>query len=196
MKIRECSGGFMFIITERLFLRPVWREDAAMIHDLLQDWDIVSRLARVPWPYALADAQAFTRYAETAYDDGKEMILAICLRPSLQVIGVIGCQRHETGEREIGYWLGKAYWGHGFASEAVQGLIEGLFDSLRLPVLSAGYQLSNAASAHVLAKLGFEPTFREDQFCRAQNRTVPVQQMKLTRARWQARRDISTQVAA
>jgi RimJ/RimL family protein N-acetyltransferase len=174
----------MFIITERLFLRPVWREDAAALSLLLNDWEIASKLARVPWPYTQADADAFTAAAEMAYDAGKEMALAICLRPSPQVIGVAGCHFLENGEREVGYWLGKSWWGHGFASEAALALVDGLFQSLRLPELSAGHQLANAASARVLAKLGFVATGVENRFCRAQNRDVPVQQMKLTRARW------------
>jgi RimJ/RimL family protein N-acetyltransferase len=174
----------MFIITERLFLRPVWQEDAADIHLLINDWDIASKLARVPWPYALSDAQDFTVYAERAADAGREISLAICLRPSNQIIGLIGCQKHQTGEWELGYWLGKSFWGHGFAAEAAQAVVAGMFESRREPVLVSGYHLDNTASGRVLAKLGFTPIYVEDAYCRAQNRDVPVQRVKLTRLHW------------
>jgi RimJ/RimL family protein N-acetyltransferase len=181
----------MFIITERLFLRPVWKEDAADIHLLINDWDIVSKLARVPWPYTVADAQDFTNYAEKAADQGDEIALAICLRPSNQIIGLIGCKKHDTGAWELGYWLGKPFWSHGFATEAVQAVVAGMFESRREPVLVSAYHLDNPASGKVLAKLGFAPCYVEDEYCRAQDCYVPVQRLKLSRADWLACRALS-----
>ncbi len=176
----------MFIQTERLFLRPLWREDATQIHPLVNDWDVVSKLARAPWPYTLSDAQAFTDYAETAADTGKELVLAICLRPSLQIIGCIGALRHRDGARELGYWLGQPYWRHGFASEAAEALVVGLFESLRVGQLISGYHLDNPASARVLAKLGFTPTHTAVEPCRAQGKDIAVQRMALARTTWRA----------
>jgi RimJ/RimL family protein N-acetyltransferase len=174
----------MFIITERLFLRPVWKEDAADIHPLINEWDVASKLARVPWPYGLADAREFTDYAEQAADNGREIVLAICLRPANRIIGLIGCQKHDTGAWELGYWLGKPFWGHGFATEAAQAVVAGMFESRREPVLVSGYHLNNPASGRVLAKLGFTPIYVEEAYCRAQGRNVPVQRLKLLRADW------------
>ncbi len=176
----------MFIITERLFLRPVWTEDTADIHPLINDWDIVSRLARVPWPYTLADAATFTAYAENAADADTEISLAICLRPTLQIIGLAGCVRQATGAWELGYWLGKAYWGHGFVTEASNAVIAGMFDSRRVPLLVSGHHLDNPASGSVLAKLGFKPDGVTQELCRARNQDVAVQRLKLARADWLA----------
>jgi RimJ/RimL family protein N-acetyltransferase len=179
---------YMFIQTERLFLRPLWREDADQIYPLINEWDVVSKLARAPWPYTLSDAHVFTDYAEAAAESGNELVLAICLRPSLQIIGCIGALRHRDGAREIGYWLGKSYWGHGFASEAAAALVSGLFESLRVGQLISGFHLDNPASARVLAKLGFQATHAAVEPCRAQSKDVPVQRMALTRSAWQADR--------
>ncbi len=176
----------MFIITERLFLRPLWQEDADAIHSVINDWDIVSKLSRVPWPYTMSDAQGFARYAETAADNGSDLVLAVCLRPSLQIIGTIGCAKRDTGDWELGYWLGKSFWGHGFVTEAAQALVAGMFESCRVPVLMSGHHLDNPASARVLAKLGFTPLYVEDEPCRARLQDVPVQRLKLTRAEWLA----------
>lgn len=176
----------MFIITQRLFLRPIWQEDAETIHLAINDWDIVSKLARVPWPYTMADAEAFTRYAEQAADADTEVALAVCLRPSLQFIGTIGCARRDTGAWELGYWLAKTWWGHGFVSEAGEALVAGMFESRRVPVLVSGHHLDNPASARVLAKLGFAPQSVENELCRAQSKNVPVQRLRLTRTDWLA----------
>jgi RimJ/RimL family protein N-acetyltransferase len=186
----------MFIVTERLFLRPVWQEDGEAIQLLLNDWDVASRLARVPWPYTRADADDFTRYAERADENGTERVLAISLRPAARLIGLIGCHHLESGEDEIGYWLGKSYWGHGFASEASKAFINGLFQSLRMTVITAGYHVGNQQSAKVLAKQGFTPTHVEQQHCRAQNADVPVQKVRLLRDAWLCSEPIATSVAA
>jgi RimJ/RimL family protein N-acetyltransferase len=175
----------MFIITERLFLRPLWREDAAALYPLINEWDVVSKLARAPWPYALHDAEIFTKYAEKASDAGTEMVLAICLRPSLRIIGCIGALRHTDGSREIGYWLGKSYWGHGFTSEAAQALVAGLFESCRVAELISGHHLDNPASARILAKLGFRPSHIASEPCRAQGTEVAVQRLTLSRRAWE-----------
>ena len=49
----------MFARTERLLLRPGWREDAPALHKAIADECIVRNLARAPWPYAMVDAEAF-----------------------------------------------------------------------------------------------------------------------------------------
>ena len=49
----------MFARTERLLLRPGWSEDAAALLQAISDERIVRNLATAPWPYSLADAEAF-----------------------------------------------------------------------------------------------------------------------------------------
>jgi len=49
----------MFARTERLLLRPGWREDAPAFFRAVADEGIVRNLAQAPWPYTLADAEAF-----------------------------------------------------------------------------------------------------------------------------------------
>ena len=49
----------MFARTERLLLRPGWIEDAPAVHRAIADERVVRNLATAPWPYSLADAEAF-----------------------------------------------------------------------------------------------------------------------------------------
>ncbi|HEY6916566.1 MAG TPA: GNAT family N-acetyltransferase, partial [Allosphingosinicella sp.] len=49
----------MFARTERLLLRPGWREDAPALFRAIADEGIVRNLAQAPWPYTLGDAEAF-----------------------------------------------------------------------------------------------------------------------------------------
>jgi RimJ/RimL family protein N-acetyltransferase len=64
----------------------------------------------------------------------------------------------------LGYCLGEATWGHGYATEAARALLQWAFDTLDLNRVQAQTDTRNLASARVLEKLGFvrEGTLRED----------------------------------
>jgi RimJ/RimL family protein N-acetyltransferase len=56
------------------------------------------------------------------------------------------------GEREVGYWLGKEFWGKGIAAQA---LVEFL-DTIEMRPLYAHVAKHNIASRRVLEKCGFQ----------------------------------------
>ena len=58
---------------------------------------------------------------------------------------------------EIGYWVGEACWGRGFATRAVRAVTEWAFTEYKLTRVFALVFSHNAASIRVLEKAGFEP---------------------------------------
>ena len=146
----------MFARTERLLLRPGWREDAPALHKAISDERIVGNLAQAPWPYRFADAEAFLGRERGPLDTSCLIFLRTAGAPRL--IGGIGIHRMPSGEDELGYWIARPYWGLGFATEAGRAVVANARDSLRLKRLVAGHFLDNPSSGRVLAKLGFRPT--------------------------------------
>ena len=67
----------------------------------------------------------------------------------------------EAGEFELLYGVDERLWGHGYATEAAQAVIEYCFTTLRMPSLRASSDADNAASHRVLEKLGFSETRRD-----------------------------------
>jgi RimJ/RimL family protein N-acetyltransferase len=67
---------------------------------------------------------------------------------------------HEKGHREIGYWIGRDFWGQGVATEAVRQLLE---IERRRP-LEGWTAQHNVASGRVLEKNGFVYNRDEDDF--------------------------------
>ena len=65
----------------------------------------------------------------------------------------------QLGEREVGYWLGKEYWGQGIASAALKQFLE----LIETRPLYAHVAKHNIASKRVLEKCGFN-VVAEDQF--------------------------------
>ncbi len=146
----------MFARTERLLLRPGWKEDARALFEAICDEAIVRNLASAPWPYKFADAEAFLARVREPHEPCFVILRRTMGAP--QLIGTIGISPDPDGEQEIGYFIARPFWGLGYATEAAQAVIAIARDGLRLPKLKAGHFLDNPASGRVLRKLGFRPT--------------------------------------
>jgi RimJ/RimL family protein N-acetyltransferase len=146
----------MFARTTRLLLRPGWTEDAPALFRAIDDEAIVRNLASVPWPYRPADAEAFL--ATERRPEEPTLLILRRTAGAPELVGTIGIGRRANGELEFGYWIGRPYWGHGYATEAGRALAAIARDTLRLGTLHAGHFLDNPASGRVLEKIGFRPT--------------------------------------
>ena len=135
--------------TERLILRPPTLADAGAIAALLDDFEVVRWLSRVPWPYGEDDARYFL--TEVA---PKEHVWAIEARGG-GLVGVIGFSPGEDAALDIGYWIGRRFWGQGYATEAGRAAIGHARAAWPEARLTARCFVGNDASARVLTKLGF-----------------------------------------
>jgi RimJ/RimL family protein N-acetyltransferase len=143
----------MFARTPRLLLRPGFPEDAPALATAIADEAIVRNLATAPWPYSMRDAEAYLA-------SPRDPILPSLLifergTGAPQLVGACGLGRRPSSSVEMGYWIGRPYWGRGFATEACQALIE-IARALGLTTLEGSHFIDNPASARVLEKLGFE----------------------------------------
>ncbi|WP_299041929.1 GNAT family N-acetyltransferase [uncultured Tateyamaria sp.] len=159
--------------TQRLILRMPEQRDAAAIAALVGDLEVSRWLTRVPHPYGLKDAHEFI--ARVAVGSGHTFMICV----GDQVVGCIGTQG------ELGYWLGKNHWGQGYASEAARAMITRHF-GYGHNELQSGHFMENAASRHVLEKLGFVRTSQEQARSPATGDCHVLQRMVLTQSRWEA----------
>ena len=145
----------MFARTERLLLRPGWAEDAPALAQAIADEAVVRNLATAPWPYGLADAEAFL----AAPRDPAMPSFLITERTdgAPRLVGACGLGRRPSGAVELGYWIARAHWGQGFATEAASAVVA-IAHTLKLPRLEGSHFVDNPASGRVLEKLGFIPT--------------------------------------
>jgi len=145
----------MFIRTARLLLRPGWAEDAPALFRAIADEAIVRQLASAPWPYALADAE--TCLATVRGPRAPSLLIFRRAARAPELVGTIGFGSRSGGATELGYWIARAHWNQGYATEAGIAVIAAA-RSLRVARLAAGHFLDNPASGRVLEKLGFTPT--------------------------------------
>ncbi len=149
---------FETLKTDRLSLRP-WRAgDAAALHRLLNDWEVIRMLAVVPFPYSRELADEWVASSARALDEGTGYQLAITGTEGETeiLVGNIGL-RLNAAERsaELGYWVGRAYWGHGVASEAAARLSRWALANLDIDRIEADAATENGASIAVLRRIGF-----------------------------------------
>ena len=143
--------------TQRLVLKPPTAADKHAIVDCIGDFEVARWLSNVPHPYTLADAEEWIDIvAETASDEVAGFKLSIFMDDTL--IGGVGLNHREGNVYELGYWLGKAYWGRGIATEAATGLLQHAKQVLPEAKFVAHCMKGNPASARVLEKLGFHVT--------------------------------------
>jgi len=159
--------------TARLRLRPLTPLDAESLRAAIDDVEVSKWLSVVPHPYTLDDALWFIGHAA---DSGAQVWVIDDGRLS----GIIG-----LGD-EFGYWIARDRWGRGYATEATRAVLRWHFGDGPGDDVTAGHFLDNAASARVLAKLGFRPAGPRRIPCRARGQDMDSMGMRLTRADWQA----------
>ena len=167
----------MFARTQRLLLRPGFPEDAPALAAAIADPEVVRQLAAVPWPYRVADAEAFLRRAHDPVLPS--LLITERSHQAPRIVGGCGLTRRASGAVELGYWVSRSDWGRGIATEACMAIIA-MARALRLPAVDASHFLDNPKSARILEKLGFEPTgLIAPRPCKARGENLPARLYRL-----------------
>jgi len=173
------------IRTERLTLRPFRIDDVDWIVPLANDFEISKWVAQLPYPYGRGDGFDFIRASAEKLASGTGIRFAIVGEAPMGAIGIDGL---DSGAPELGYWLGRPFWGRGYAGEAAAAMVEYAFAELRLGEVRAGHFAENSSSARVLDRCGFSYTGETDKMaCRARGVTMDCRRMTLKAEDWRRR---------
>lgn len=159
------SDDLPTIVTGRLVLRPFALSDAADVQRLAGDPAIADTTLNIPHPYLDGMAEAWIANHQAQFQEDKGLALAVTLRDDGALAGAISLlgidRRHRRAE--MGYWIGKPFWGRGYATEAAAAVIAFGFEALGLHKISATHLVRNPASGRVMQKAGmsYEGTMRE-----------------------------------
>lgn len=143
----------MILQTKRLILRPWSENDAEELYKYASDPEVGPPAG---WP------------PHTSVENSREIIrtvlsapetYAVCLKENGKPIGNIGLHLNDLAERddeyELGYWIGKPFWGQGLIPEASRELLRYAFEDLGMNRIWCGYYDGNEKSRRVQEKLGF-----------------------------------------
>ena len=162
--------------TARLRLRPLDEADAPTMARLINDIGVARMTTSIPHPFACADARRYIARLRAA-DEDEERVFAI-EHPRDGLVGVVGLHPGAGLGPELGYWLGRPFWGRGLMTEAVTAIVDWAHRIWRKPVLQSGHFADNEASAAVLIKAGFLYTGRvETRWSIARGEAAPTRMM-------------------
>jgi RimJ/RimL family protein N-acetyltransferase len=146
------------LLPERLLAGPVVLRrfvpaDAARVELLAGDALVAETTALIPHPYPAGAAVEWIATHDAAAAAATEYTFAITETGGL-LIGAIGLRPDPRERENIGYWIGRPYWGHGYATAAAQAVIAIGFALIDLTAITASHLVRNAASGRVMEKCG------------------------------------------
>ena len=151
------STTLPIINTPRLVLRWISEDDIDSLYEIFSDPQVMRYWSTVPLSNRKAAAELQREIAEG--NENETMFKwGLALRDSGTVIGTTTLFNLslDNGRAEIGYALGRAYWGKGYMNEALSALVSHAFEVMELRRLEADVDPRNAASIRTLERLGFQ----------------------------------------
>lgn len=144
----------MLLLTDRLILRPLEPGDAQGIFNAYaSDPEATKYLVFA----TLTEVRQATEYIERTIrerNEGKSITWAILLKDDRRIIGALDF-RINGGVGDIGYAIGKPWWGNGIVPEAAAAVLEFARTHLGTKLVTGRCDYENARSARVFEKLGF-----------------------------------------
>jgi len=143
--------------TERLTLRPLTESDAPALFQIHAHPEVMRYWASPPWTEMDQAHQRIAR-SRAGFADGSDIQFGIERRTDLVLVGMCSLFNFNIPSRraELGYALGRPFWGVGYMNEALHALLDHAFFTLNLHRVEADIDPRNLASAKTLARLGFQ----------------------------------------
>ena len=146
----------MILQTERLMLRR-WEEgDAKSLYEYARNPD-VGPIAGWPPHKSVEESRDIIRNVLSGAE-----AYAICLKSDNRAIGAIELKLNghtdmtdRDDECELGYWIGKPFWGQGMVPEAAREMLRHAFEDMGMRKVWCGYYDGNEKSRRVQEKCGF-----------------------------------------
>ena len=144
------------IESERVLVRPIAESDLPALLEVNSSEEVTALLPYATWK-SMADAEAWLKRTEDLQATGLAIQFVVVLKSTGSAIGTCLLFRFEekSARAELGYVLGRAYWGRGFMQEALAALLGCAFATMGLRRVEAEVDTRNLSSARLLLRLGF-----------------------------------------
>ncbi|PFA69260.1 GNAT family N-acetyltransferase [Bacillus sp. AFS015802] len=142
--------------TDRLILRPFTIDDSTSVQELAGNKDVSKTTLGIPHPYPIEAAEQWIKNHPKMMENGI-FPFAIVLESNDILIGTITIRVNDTHKKaELAYWVGKEYWGNGYATEAAKEILRYGFENLKLNRIWAKAMSKNPASSKVMMNVGMK----------------------------------------
>lgn len=146
------------LTTDRLILRPFTPDDAPALHHLVAAPGVMQYFP-TPEPPDLARVERLIARQSAEWEERGYAWWAVTLPGTGTLLGWCGLQYlPDTDETEVGYLLGREYWGHGYATESARASVAFGFERFDFVEIIGITHPENVASQNVLKKCGMRFT--------------------------------------
>jgi RimJ/RimL family protein N-acetyltransferase len=178
------------LLPERITSYPVLLRffapaDAPRVQALAGNAEVADTTATIPHPYPDGAAEAWIATHRLDWDRGAQFVYAIAAIDGGALVGAITLRPNAVEQENIGYWIGRDYWGRGYATAATIAVVALAFGYLDCEVLTAVHLERNRASGRVLEKCGFIPLRTVERNHRGALQRLSLQ--GITRDAWELR---------
>ena len=145
------------ISAKDLTLRFLTETDLPAAYEIFSHPEVMRYWSYPPWQ-DISQAQEWLRHIHEGYQTRTSLQLGIERQADHVLIGTCTLfQFHGPSRRaEMGYALGRPYWGFGYMNQALRTLLHYAFETLDLNRIEADIDPRNTASAKTLERLGFQ----------------------------------------
>jgi RimJ/RimL family protein N-acetyltransferase len=172
----------LILETPRLVLRRPTRVDAARLAELADDAGVAENLSTLPHPYTLDDAIAYIDNTEVS---ATRINLGVYVKGEADgFIGTVSLMPRDGERFVVGYWIGRPFWGRGYATEAAQATVDLAFGRLGVDAIAATARVTNGTSRRVLEKCGFQFAGQGMGPSLFHRGMVPIDRFRLERSIW------------
>lgn len=179
------------ISTARLVLRPFGLADVDRVAALAGDREIALNTLNIPHPYTRRHAEEWITSHAAQLERMESVTYAVTLRQGGLVIGAAGLIFDPPNDlAELGYWIGKAYWGQGYAAEAARALVGWGFGQYELHRIHASHFPRNPASGAVLRRIGMRHEGRLREHVKKWGEYLDLERYGILRREFEAAVDV------
>ena len=140
--------------TKRLILDAFTPADAPAGERLVSDHEVARFTLNIPHPYPEGGFLVWMGSHAADFALGKSVAFAVRLHDRT-LVGCVGVRVERPHDRgELGYWIGRPFWGRGYATEAARACLAYAFPHFGLHKVVACHDPGNPASGRILVKLG------------------------------------------
>lgn len=156
--------GTVNIETERLILRRFTVDDAESVYKNWASDDEVTKYLTWPTHTSVEMSVGFMKFCVNGYAEKNSYQWGIELKENHELIGNISVVKIDdsVAGMELGWVIGRGWWGHGYTAEAARALMKYLFVEVGANRIAARHDVHNPNSGRVMQKIGmkYEGTLR------------------------------------
>lgn len=157
--------GTVMLETERLILRKFTENDAEAVFWNWASDDEVTKYLTWPTHRSVENSAGYLDFCLGTYKENNAYQWGIELKETGELFGNISVVKtdEDLNAVELGYVIGRRFWGNGYMAEAVKAVIAFLFEEVGVNRIAARHDVNNPNSGKVMQKAGmkYEGTLRQ-----------------------------------